>query len=182
VFDGSARRLHVEQAMSARRATCSVLLLLPLAGCATSFELKNPIAKPPNNEARLAAQEAVGDYSTDLQPRDVPLTAVIDRDAKTVRVINPTDTAYHGVRIWLNQQHVAWVNELPPRRVVHVAQDIFADAANSRLSLTTENIKVVEMQANGEIYRLHGPAMEPSERDGPKGRGFELAFPPPAKK
>jgi hypothetical protein len=149
-----------------------------LAGCATSFELKNPLPKRQANEARLAAYEAVADYPKDPQGRECALTAVIDRDAKSLQVINPTEFAYHGVRLWLNQQHVAWLNEIPPRRVVHVGQDAFADTNNTRLSLTTENIKVVEMQANGDLYRLHGPALEPSERDRPK-RGFELAIPPP---
>jgi hypothetical protein len=150
-----------------------------LTGCATSFELKNPIPKKNANDARLAAYEAVEDYPNEPDPRDIALTAVIDRDAKSVRVINPTDSSYHGVRIWLNQQHVAWLNEIPPRRVVHIAQDAFADSGNTRLSLTTENIKVVEMQANGDLYRLFGPAMEPSERDRPRGRGFEFGIPAP---
>ena len=168
--------------MSHRRALCPVMLLLLATGCATSFELKNPLPKRQANEARLAAYEAVADYPKDVAPKELPVTAVIDRDAKAVRVINPTDFAYHGVRVWLNQQHVAWLNEIPPRRVVHLPQDAFAcDAGNARLSLTTDNIKVVEMQANGDLYRLYGPAMEPSERDRPK-RGFELAIPPPGQK
>ena len=57
--------------------------------------------KRQNNEARLAAAEAVGDYPKDTQPRDIAITAVIDRDAKSLHVINPTPDAYHGVRIWL---------------------------------------------------------------------------------
>ena len=168
--------------MRNRRATCPVLFALLLAGCATSFELKNPMAKPPNQEARLAAYELAGDYPTSQPTRDVAVTAVIDRDGKSVDVINTTDLAYHGVRIWLNQQYVAWINQLPPRRVVHIAQDAFADSGKGTLSLTTENIKVVEMQTDGELYRLFGPAMEPSERDRPRGRGFEIGIPPPGKK
>ena len=167
--------------MRNRRATCSVLFALLLTGCATSFELKNPMAKPPNQEARLAAAEVAGDYPTSQPTSDVPIAAVIDRDGKSVHVINTSDVAYHGVRIWLNQQYVAWLNQLPARRVVRVAQDAFADSGKGTLSLTTENIKVVEMQADGELYRLAGPAMEPSERDRAKGRGFEIGIPPPGK-
>ena len=167
--------------MSHRRAICPVMLLLLVTGCATSFELKNPLPKREASDARLAAYEAVADYPKDAQGKECALTAVIDRDAKALQVINPTESAYHGVRLWLNQQHVAWLNEIPPRRVVHIAQDAFADTNSTRLSLTTENIKVVEMQANGDLYRLHGPAMEPSERDRSK-RGFELAIPPPGQK
>jgi len=168
--------------MSHRRACCPVMLLLLATGCATSFELKNPLPKRQASDARLAASEAVADYPKDVQPKELALTAVIDRDAKSLRVINPTESAYHGVRVWLNQQHVAWLNEVPPRRVVHIPQDAFAcEAGNARLSLTTDNIKVVDMQANGDLYRLYGPAMEPSERDRPK-RGFELGIPPPGQK
>jgi len=166
--------------MSYRRAACSVLFTLVATGCATSFELKNPLPKRQANEARLAASEAVGDYPKDTDPKDIALTAVIDRDAKSLHVINPTETSYHGVRIWLNQQHVAWLNELPPRRVVHISQDAFADADKNNLSLATENIKVVDMQANGDLYRLFGPAMEPSEVDRPKSsHGFEFGIPAP---
>ena len=168
--------------MSHRRAICPVMLLFVATGCATSFELKNPLPKRQANEARLAAYEAVAEYPQDAQAKELALTGVIDRDAKSVRVINPTESAYHGVRVWLNQEHVAWLNEIPPRRVVHIAQDAFAcEAGKARLSLTTDNIKVVEIQANGDLYRLHGPAMEPSERDRPR-RGFELAIPPPGQK
>ncbi|MEA2734178.1 MAG: hypothetical protein QOE14_629 [Humisphaera sp.] len=138
------------------------------------------MAKPPNNQARLAAHEAVGDYPTDATARDIAITAVIDRDAKSLHVINPTDMAYHGVRIWLNGHYVAWVNELPPRRVVHIAQDAFADSGETALSLATENIRAVEMQANGDLYRLFGPAMEQSQLDRAKpARGFEFAIPAP---
>jgi hypothetical protein len=157
-----------------------VLLVIFTTGCATSFELKNPMPKRQANEARLAAAEAVGDYPKDTDPKDIAITAVIDRDAKSLHVINPTPDAYHGVRVWLNQQHVAWLNELPPRRVVHIAEDAFADAGNNSLSLATENVKVVEMQANGELYRLFGPAMEPSELDRPKrAHAFEFGIPAP---
>ena len=168
--------------MLLRRALCPVMVLFVATGCATSFELKNPLPKRQANDARLAAYEAVADYPKEVEPKELVLTAVIDRDAKVLRVINPTDSAYHGVRVWLNQQHVAWLNEIPPRRVVPIAQDAFAcEAGTARLSLTTDNIKMVEMQASGDLYRLHGPAMEPSERDRPK-RGFELAIPPPGQK
>ena len=166
--------------MSFRRPTCSVLLLLLTTGCATSFELKNPMPKRQTNEARLAAAEAVADYPKDANPKDIALTAVIDRDAKSLHVINPTEMTYHGVRVWLNQQHVAWLNELPPRRVVHIPQDAFAAADNNNLSLATENVKVVEMEASGDLYRLFGPAMEPSELDRPKPvRSFEFGIPAP---
>src|SRR5688500_16738231 len=101
--------------MRYRRATCSVWLLLLVTGCATSFELKNPMPKRQTNDARLAAYEAVEDYPKEAEAKDIALTAVIDRDAKSLHVINPTDMAYHGVRVWVNQQHVAWLNELPPR-------------------------------------------------------------------
>ena len=167
------------RAMSYRRAICPVFLLFLCTGCATSFELKNPMPKRGLNEARLAAAEAVADYPKDAEPKDIAITAVIDRDAKSLHVINPTEMAYHGVRIWLNQQHVAWVNELPPRRVVHISQDAFADVDKNALSLATENVKVVDMQANGDLYRLFGPAMEPSELDHPKSHGFEIGIPAP---
>jgi hypothetical protein len=167
-------------AMFYHRAACPVLLLFLCTGCATSLELKNPMPKRELNEARLAAAEAVADYPKDAQPRDVAITAVIDRDAKSLHVINPTESSYHGVRVWVNQQHVAWVNELPPRRVVHISQDAFANVDQNSLSLATENVKVVEMQANGDLYRLFGPAMEPSELDHPKSaHGFEFAIPAP---
>jgi hypothetical protein len=169
--------------MPRRYLTGPALLLCLPVGCATSFELKNPMPRRQDSEARLAAHEAAADYPRDAEARDIPLTAVIDRDAKSLQVINPTESAYHGVRLWLNQQHVAWLNEIPPGRVVHVSQDAFADSNNARLSLVTENIKVVEMEASGDLYRLHGPAMEPSERDrGKPVRGFELAIPPPGGK
>ena len=167
-------------AMSRGRTACSVFVLLLAGGCATSFELKNPMPKRELNEARLAAAEAVADYPKDAQAKDIAITAVIDRDAKSLHVINPTELAYHGVRVWVNQQHVAWVNELGPRRVVHISQDAFADADSNNLSLATENVKVVEMEASGDLYRLFGPAMEPSELDHPKSvRGFELGIPAP---
>jgi hypothetical protein len=167
-------------AMFCRRAICPVLSILLCTGCSSSFELKNPMPKREFNEARLAAAEAVADYPKDAQPKDLAVTAVIDRDAKSLHVINPTETSYHGVRIWVNQQHVAWVNELPPRRVVHISQDAFANVDQNSLSLATENVKLVEMQANGDLYRLFGPAMEPSQLDEPKPvHGIEFGIPAP---
>ena len=166
--------------MSARRAASSVLLILLTTGCATSFELKNPMPRRDLADAQLASAEAVGDYPKDAQPKDLALTAVIDRDAKSLDVINPTDVSYHGVRIWLNQQHVAWVNELPSRRVVHVPQALFADADKNSLSLATANVRTMEMQANGDLYHLFGPAMEPSQLDQSKPtHGLKFAIPPP---
>src|SRR6188474_1371124 len=64
------------RAMFYRRATCPVLLLFLCTGCATSFELKNPMPKRQLNEARLAAAEAVSDYPKDAEPKDIAITAV----------------------------------------------------------------------------------------------------------
>ena len=51
------------------RAVCPVLLLFLCTGCATSFELKNPMPKRGLNEARLAAAEAVADQAERSRPR-----------------------------------------------------------------------------------------------------------------
>jgi hypothetical protein len=154
--------------------------LVALGGCASSFELKNPIPKQQDKTARLAAYEAAADYPQPVPGRQgtptVAITAVVDRDGKLVRIVNPTETPYHGVRVWLDQKYVAWLNELPPRRVVHVAQSVFADA--DRKSPSLASVRVVEIQTNGDLYRALGPAMEPAEADRPKGRGVELSFPP----
>src|SRR5688572_1862803 len=112
-------------AMSAiRRSNCALLLALAAAcaggsgGCASSFELKNPIPKQHDNSARLAAYEAAADYpqpqaggpagpagpggpggAGGREVQTIAITAVIDRDGKIVRVVNPTETPYHGVRV-----------------------------------------------------------------------------------
>ena len=179
--------------MFGRRTGYAMVLAFAVAaaGCASSFELKNPMPKKAESAARLAAYEAAADYpraaaaaaaaaagATTRAGRDIAVTAGIDRDARIVRLANPSDIAYHGVRVWLDGgRYVAWLNELPPRRVVHVSQAVFADA-DRKPPATLASVKLVEIQTGGELYRALGPALEPSESDRPNGRGIELSFPP----
>jgi hypothetical protein len=152
--------------------------LLAIGGCSTSFALKNPLPKQASEEARLAAHEASDEYPAGTAAKACNLVALVDRDAKAVRLVNPTDHTYAGLRIWLDGKFVAWLNELPAQRVVVLANNSFFNADGTPYSSGEGKITRVEAQIDGELYRFLGPALEPSEEDRPKGRGVEFSFPP----
>lgn len=154
-----------------------VLTALAAAGCGASFHVKNPFPDKPKPEADTASYAAAKEYPTAVATNEVRVTAVIDRQTRSVLLVNPSDDDYYGLRAWVNGKYVAWVNELPARRTVRLTQGQFVDADQKPLSVLDTDVAKVELQTNGDFYRAMGPAVEPAEGDKPR-RGVEFSFPP----
>ena len=148
------------------REQVGVLLMLAaastLAGCSASASLKNPFAAAParDERPRLAAFAASSRYP-DTQPSDeLRLTALIDREADTVQVINPTDRALRDVNVWVNGSFVNHVDAIPAHGSVTLHRARFYDAGGNTLSSMNTSAFRVELQSEGEFYKVLGPVFE----------------------
>jgi hypothetical protein len=176
--------------MSARHAAGMLVLAVGLAiavaqaGCETSLNLKNPLPRKSPQEAQEAAVQAAAQYPAEATAapgaamHDSVLVVLLDRDAKTIRLVNPSEQSFLGVRIWLDGTYATWLNQLPARRVVVLPQDAFFDANKKPYVFDVGEPRRVEVEMGGEVYRVLGPAIEYSRRDGPN-RGLQFAWPPP---
>ena len=156
-----------------------LLMLVVCGGCASSFELRNPFPQQDKAaaEAQLASHSAAQDYPRGATIRETRVSAIVDRDAKSITIVNPTDQDLYAVRAWVNGEYVAYINTLPARRTAQLPANNFVDSAGKTLALPQTRVDSVEIQMNGELYRALGPALVPSEADKPK-RGVEFSFPP----
>jgi hypothetical protein len=81
-----------------------------------------------------------------------------------------------GVRTWVNGKYVAWVKQIPARRAVRLDGREFVDSTGQQLRLGDEPIQKIELQSNGEFYRVTDPAIvEPP----PEAGSVRADFPPP---
>ena len=162
-----------------RHPVLTCLAWLALSGCASSFELRNPFPQQDKAtaQAQLASHSAARDYPRGATTRETRVSAIVDRDAKSITIVNPTDQDLYAVRAWINGQFVAYINTLPARRVALLPANNFVNSAGKSLTFPQTRVDSVELQMDSELYRALGPALVPSESDKPK-RGVEFTFPP----
>ena len=139
--------------------------------------MRNPFRRKQAPQAHVASYKEAAAYPVGATTRETRVTAVLDRDAGTITLINPTDQDLYAVRAWVNGRYVAWVNALPARRTVNLAASEFVDESRQALPLLRTPAETIELYVNGELYRALGPALAPSEADR-SGRRIEVAFPP----
>ena len=163
-----------------RRALCPLALIVLCSGCASSFELKNPFPRQPSKEAaeaQLASYTAAPDYPRGATTRETRGSAIIDRDAASVTIVNPTEQELYAVRTWINGQYVAYINVLPAQRTVTLPASSFVNKAGAAITLPQTRVDLVELQIDSELYRALGPALVPTAADKSSHR-IEFAFPP----
>jgi hypothetical protein len=133
-----------------------------IAGCSASATVDNPFSAAPaeHERARLAAFAASSEYPTTRPSDTLRATALIDREAGTIQILNPTDRALHNSRVWVNGSFVARVDEIPPQGSVTINRARFYSPRGNTLQGMNTSATRVQIETDGELYNLQGPVFE----------------------
>jgi len=90
-------------------------------------------------------------FPTDLRPSDdLRATALIDRDANRIKIVNPSDQALRDVKIWVDGRYAGSVAEIPARGAVNI----------DRGGLEVKSSSRIQIQAGDKLYNVQGPAFD----------------------
>ena len=148
------------------RISClSIIGLLVLAGCSnTSTWGGSGTAYDPGLDAdertRLAAYAASSKYP-DAQPSDdLRMTAVVDRRAGMIRILNPTHDAATDATVWVNRNFVTRVDRIPAQGITELDMDRFYNGQGRSLPDVNTAVREVQVQRGDRLQNLLGPVFE----------------------
>jgi hypothetical protein len=87
-------------------------------------------------------------------------TALIDREEKTIRVLNPTDRSIRNAKVWINRNFVTPVDNIPSHGSVTLRRDEFYNSSGLPLTKSDTTASVVQLEEGGKLYNLLGPVFD----------------------
>jgi hypothetical protein len=144
------------------RVTSLLLGAALAAGCSTSAQVDNPFAGGGGgNEAEMAAFAASSEFPADVEASDdLRATVLVNRNDRTIQVINASNQAIRDARIWINGSFVGRLDNLPANGAVTLPMDAFYDRTGTRLSDVQAGANRVQLQSGDTLYNLQGPVFE----------------------
>jgi hypothetical protein len=106
--------------------------------------------------AALAARSKIPDQVAGT----MNLTALVNRDNRSIRILNPTENAIRGAKVWVNSNFVMAVDNIPPHGSVTLDRGDFYDASGTPLTKASSTVTTVQMEENGKLHNLLGPVFE----------------------
>ena len=139
----------------------AVLALMAMAGCESSTKV-DPMARSQSvTPAQLAASAARAEYPQNAKASDeMRLVCMIHRENKTIRILNPGEQPMTNVKIWVNGEFVQDVDNIPAHGMVSLRREDFYNRAGLRLTQGNITVDRVELQTEGNLYRIFGPVYE----------------------
>ena len=90
-------------------------------------------------------------YPTDLRASDdLRATAVVDRAAGRIKIVNPSDQSLRDVKIWVDGRYAGSAAEIPARGTMSV----------DRSGLDVKSTSRIQIQSGDKLYNVQGPAFD----------------------
>jgi len=147
-----------------RTTNLALLAVIAAAGCSS-----NPFG--PGDDARLAAQAPTDaelaayagshKYPATQPAKELKAAAIVDRNRGMIKVYNFSDQPIQDTDVWVNRSYVAHLRGIAAASAP--VQIRFSDLFNSlgqRFSSQNEQVRIVQVEENGTLYSLLGPAAE----------------------
>jgi hypothetical protein len=133
-----------------------------LAGCSAEGGVANPFANrgAAEQRAQLAAYAASQQYPDQEASDDLPVTALVNRKADTIQLINPTTQPIGQGTLWVNGQFAAPITGIPANGSVRIDRKDLYDQTGQTLTRTLTSANRIELQSGDRFHRLHGPVFE----------------------
>jgi hypothetical protein len=142
------------------RAVAIALGIFILAGCNTSASVQNPFKGDDTQKTQLAAFAAQSQFPTKQPSDDLRVTALINKDNGTIKVINSTQQAINDAKLWVNGSFVTHVDTIPARGMVAIKRENLYNRDGIPLSKANIGISKVQLESSDKLYNLEGPAFE----------------------
>lgn len=149
----------------ALHASFAVLTTALLTGCAVNGEFS-----PGNHSAaamtdtQLAAWSATSKYpgsqSGGVAPRQIPLSVIVDKGDREIKVYNFTGEPVRDAKLWVNRTFVAKIDGIAPQGRAVVKTDRFYDSLGNPFSKLNQEVSSVQLETADGLFDLQGPATE----------------------
>ena len=113
-----------------------------------------------SDRTRLAAFAASSKYPDGQASDDMRITAVVDRRAGMIRILNPTSDAATNDSVWVNRNFVTRVDRIPAMGMVELDMDRFYNAQGQSLPDVNTTVREVQIQRGDKLHNLLGPVFE----------------------
>lgn len=134
------------------RQVVVLMALVGVSGCA-AFDKSN---STDTQYAALAARSKIPAEASDT----LQATALIDRKANTIRILNPTDRSIRDAKVWVNQNFVTPVDNIPSHGLVTLQRGEFYDSSGRPLTRSDTTANTVQLEEDGKLFNLLGPVFE----------------------
>ena len=142
------------------RAAAIALAGLVLVGCSTSAQVDNPFKGDDKEKTQLAAFAGQSQYPNKQASDDLKVTALVDRDDGTIKIINTTQQSLSDAKLWVNGAYVIHIDTIPARGTVAIKRENLYNRDGLSLAKANVGVTKVQLETADKFYNLEGPAIE----------------------
>jgi len=139
------------------RAVAIALGAFILAGCSGSM---NPFKSDDTQKTQLAAFAAQSQYPTKQPSDDLRVSALINKDDGSIKIINNTQQTINDAKVWVNGAYVTHVDTIPSKGVVSIKRENLYDQKGISLAKANAGVTKVQLETGDKLYNLEGPSFE----------------------
>lgn len=111
--------------------------------------------------AELAAFAGAHPYPGHLQPRnDLQAAAIVDPNAKVIRIYNFGTEPIRDANIWVNKAFVRRVNAIAPGSSIALHESSLFNAMGRQFADSGDHVNSVEVEHGGNLSTLWGPVVQ----------------------
>jgi hypothetical protein len=132
-----------------------------LAGCESMAPDAARVSAQAPTAPELAAYAGAHKYPTTQPTRELKAAAIVNRDRGIIKIYNFSGQPLQNVDVWVNQSFVQHLNGVAPGSAPVLIR--FSDLYNGlgqQFSGQNEQVRTVQVDADGHLYTLEGPAAD----------------------
>jgi hypothetical protein len=136
---------------------------LLLAGCASNGGKSDATmdgTNIPNTPTELAAYAGNARFPQTQPSNDLTVAAIVSRDKKQLKLYNFGRRAIRNVDVWVNGSFVKRIGGIAPQSSVVISTNEIFNGLGHTLASRGEEVSRVQLDDNGSLFTLMGPASE----------------------
>ena len=128
---------------------------LMLTGCGLFQSAGRDIDK-----TRMAAFAARSEFPSTQPSGDLKLTAIVNRDNSTIKIVNASDQPLRDVAVWINGNFVTQVDSISAHSTQILGRGEFFNNRGRQMSEVNATVSNVVIESQGKVYSVSGPVFE----------------------
>jgi len=132
-----------------------------LVGCESISGDNARVSAQAPTAPELAAYAGAHKYPATQPAKEMRSAAIVNRDRGVIKIYNFSNQPIQGADVWVNQSFVQHLNGIAPASAPVVIR--FSDLYNGlgqQFSSQNEQVRTVQIESNGNLYTLEGPAAD----------------------
>lgn len=136
------------------------LCAISMIGCTASIEPAGSASSNELPEAQLAAYAASTKYPDKNASDDMKLGAMVNRDDKSIQLINYTDKTLTDAKVWINQGYLYKVSSIPAHGYATLSTADFYNGSGHALSEMNNPVNRIQVETSDGLFNVQGPVFK----------------------